>query len=142
MEYKSFIHLPHLKYGQLQHSTKMDECCMSAEDSERLRIHQEIERQLRREKNEFHREKKLLLLGESWRMLSWVIGHSAGPTTFCAWCAYSTRLIHVDRVMTSNNCYRNSIDSVSNNYLDLANENVSFLQWYSLPSSSVRCALV
>lgn len=41
----------------------MDECCMSAEDVERMRIHREIERQLRRDKRESHRELKLLLLG-------------------------------------------------------------------------------
>lgn len=41
----------------------MDECCLSAEESERLRIHREIERQLRRDKRDSHRELKLLLLG-------------------------------------------------------------------------------
>ncbi|XP_010898615.2 guanine nucleotide-binding protein subunit alpha-14 [Esox lucius] len=41
----------------------MGECCMSAEDSERHRIHKEIERQLRKDKMESHRELKLLLLG-------------------------------------------------------------------------------
>ena len=43
----------------------MDECCLSAEEEERMRIHREIERQLRRDKKDFHRELKLLLLGES-----------------------------------------------------------------------------
>ncbi|XP_062268788.1 guanine nucleotide-binding protein subunit alpha-11-like isoform X2 [Platichthys flesus] len=41
----------------------MDECCMSAEDAERQRIHRAIEQQLRRDKRESHREFKLLLLG-------------------------------------------------------------------------------
>uniref|UniRef100_A0A3P8TYI6 Guanine nucleotide-binding protein subunit alpha n=1 Tax=Amphiprion percula TaxID=161767 RepID=A0A3P8TYI6_AMPPE len=41
----------------------MDECCVSAEEAERLRIHREIEKQLRRDKRESHRELKLLLLG-------------------------------------------------------------------------------
>ncbi|CAJ1070149.1 guanine nucleotide-binding protein subunit alpha-14-like [Xyrichtys novacula] len=41
----------------------MDECCLSAEDAERLRIHREIERQLRRDKEKSHNELKLLLLG-------------------------------------------------------------------------------
>ncbi|XP_029484333.1 guanine nucleotide-binding protein subunit alpha-14-like [Oncorhynchus nerka] len=41
----------------------MGECCMSAEELERNKIHQEIERQLRRDKRESHREIKLLLLG-------------------------------------------------------------------------------
>ncbi|KAM7392666.1 hypothetical protein PAMA_007675 [Pampus argenteus] len=41
----------------------MDECCLSAEETERLRIHREIERQLRRDKRDSHRELKLLLLG-------------------------------------------------------------------------------
>ncbi|XP_008289915.1 guanine nucleotide-binding protein G(q) subunit alpha-like [Stegastes partitus] len=41
----------------------MDECCVSADEAERLRIHREIERQLRRDKRESHRELKLLLLG-------------------------------------------------------------------------------
>ncbi|XP_022625514.1 guanine nucleotide-binding protein subunit alpha-11-like [Seriola dumerili] len=41
----------------------MEECCMSDEDLERLRIHREIERRLRRDKRESHRELKLLLLG-------------------------------------------------------------------------------
>uniref|UniRef100_A0A3P9I279 Guanine nucleotide-binding protein subunit alpha n=1 Tax=Oryzias latipes TaxID=8090 RepID=A0A3P9I279_ORYLA len=41
----------------------MDECCTSGEASERLRIHREIERQLRRDKRDLHRELKLLLLG-------------------------------------------------------------------------------
>ncbi|XP_071391446.1 guanine nucleotide-binding protein subunit alpha-14-like [Centroberyx affinis] len=41
----------------------MGECCMSAEEVERHRIHLEIEKQLRRDKRESHRELKLLLLG-------------------------------------------------------------------------------
>ncbi|XP_026152618.1 guanine nucleotide-binding protein subunit alpha-14-like [Mastacembelus armatus] len=41
----------------------MGECCRSAEQDERLRVHREIERQLRRDKRDFHRELKLLLLG-------------------------------------------------------------------------------
>ncbi|XP_018518041.1 guanine nucleotide-binding protein subunit alpha-14 isoform X1 [Lates calcarifer] len=41
----------------------MEECCMSGEELERLRIHREIERQLRRDKRDSHRELKLLLLG-------------------------------------------------------------------------------
>ncbi|XP_070706281.1 guanine nucleotide-binding protein subunit alpha-14-like isoform X1 [Pempheris klunzingeri] len=41
----------------------MEECCLSAEEGERLRIHREIERQLRRDKRDSHRELKLLLLG-------------------------------------------------------------------------------
>lgn len=45
----------------------MGECCLSAEESERLRIHREIERQLRRDKRDSHRELKLLLLGE-WQL--------------------------------------------------------------------------
>ncbi|KAG7498603.1 guanine nucleotide-binding protein subunit alpha-14-like [Solea senegalensis] len=39
------------------------ECCLSAEEEERLRIHKEIERQLIRDKRDSHRELKLLLLG-------------------------------------------------------------------------------
>ncbi|KAM6902285.1 guanine nucleotide-binding protein subunit alpha-14-like [Xenentodon cancila] len=39
------------------------ECCLADEEQERLRIHREIERQLRRDKKDFHRELKLLLLG-------------------------------------------------------------------------------
>ncbi|CAB1352152.1 unnamed protein product [Coregonus sp. 'balchen'] len=42
----------------------MGECCMSAEELERNKIHQEIERQLRRDKRESHPELKLLLLDE------------------------------------------------------------------------------
>lgn len=42
----------------------MDECCVSAEEAERLRIHREIERRLRRDKQESYRQWKLLLLGE------------------------------------------------------------------------------
>ncbi|XP_074547105.1 guanine nucleotide-binding protein subunit alpha-14-like [Halichoeres trimaculatus] len=41
----------------------MAECCLTAEETERLRIHREIERQLRRDKRESYRELKLLLLG-------------------------------------------------------------------------------
>ncbi|XP_017263113.1 guanine nucleotide-binding protein subunit alpha-11-like [Kryptolebias marmoratus] len=42
----------------------MDKCCyMSPEDEERLRIHKEIEKQLRRDKENLTRELKLLLLG-------------------------------------------------------------------------------
>ncbi|KAM8744220.1 guanine nucleotide-binding protein subunit alpha-14-like [Acanthopagrus schlegelii] len=41
----------------------MDCCCLSAQEAERLRIHREIERQLRRDKRNSHRELKLLLLG-------------------------------------------------------------------------------
>uniref|UniRef100_A0A8C9SRQ8 Guanine nucleotide-binding protein subunit alpha n=2 Tax=Scleropages formosus TaxID=113540 RepID=A0A8C9SRQ8_SCLFO len=42
---------------------RMNECCMSTEDRECLRISKEIERQLRREKEGSAREMKLLLLG-------------------------------------------------------------------------------
>ncbi|XP_034403340.1 guanine nucleotide-binding protein subunit alpha-14-like [Cyclopterus lumpus] len=41
----------------------MDECCLPAEGRERLMVHKEIERQLRRDKRDSHRELKLLLLG-------------------------------------------------------------------------------
>ncbi|XP_073334819.1 guanine nucleotide-binding protein subunit alpha-14-like [Pagrus major] len=41
----------------------MNDCCLSAQEAERLRIHREIERQLRRDKRDSHRELKLLLLG-------------------------------------------------------------------------------
>ncbi|XP_037607781.1 guanine nucleotide-binding protein subunit alpha-14-like [Sebastes umbrosus] len=41
----------------------MDECCLPAERVEKLRVHKEIERQLRRDKRDSHRELKLLLLG-------------------------------------------------------------------------------
>ncbi|XP_035524352.1 guanine nucleotide-binding protein subunit alpha-14-like [Morone saxatilis] len=41
----------------------MEECCLPAQEVERLRIHREIERQLRRDKRDSHRELKLLLLG-------------------------------------------------------------------------------
>ncbi|XP_045923093.1 guanine nucleotide-binding protein subunit alpha-14-like [Micropterus dolomieu] len=41
----------------------MFDCCVSGEEAERLRIHREIERQLRRDKTASHRELKLLLLG-------------------------------------------------------------------------------
>ncbi|XP_029024624.1 guanine nucleotide-binding protein subunit alpha-14-like [Betta splendens] len=41
----------------------MGECCLSADEAERLRIHREIERQLQRDKRDSHRELKLLLLG-------------------------------------------------------------------------------
>ncbi|XP_056287931.1 guanine nucleotide-binding protein subunit alpha-14-like [Pseudoliparis swirei] len=43
--------------------TGMDECCLPAESRERLMVHKEIEKQLRRDKQESHRELKLLLLG-------------------------------------------------------------------------------
>ncbi|XP_027023261.1 guanine nucleotide-binding protein subunit alpha-14 [Tachysurus fulvidraco] len=38
-------------------------CCLSAEEKERRRINQEIDKQLRRDKNDSRRELKLLLLG-------------------------------------------------------------------------------
>ncbi|XP_069025913.1 guanine nucleotide-binding protein subunit alpha-14-like [Embiotoca jacksoni] len=41
----------------------MEECCLSGDDLERQRIHREIERQIRRDKRDSHRELKLLLLG-------------------------------------------------------------------------------
>ncbi|CAI5667238.1 unnamed protein product [Oreochromis niloticus] len=41
----------------------MGECCLSPEEEEKLRIHKEIERQLRRDKLASKRELKLLLLG-------------------------------------------------------------------------------
>uniref|UniRef100_A0A8C6S9U8 Guanine nucleotide-binding protein subunit alpha n=1 Tax=Neogobius melanostomus TaxID=47308 RepID=A0A8C6S9U8_9GOBI len=41
----------------------MDTCCLSADESERLRVHREIEKQLRNDKNNSTRELKLLLLG-------------------------------------------------------------------------------
>ena len=40
------------------------ECCLSEEETENLRVHKEIERQLRQDKNKAHNEVKLLLLGE------------------------------------------------------------------------------
>lgn len=42
----------------------MEECCLSGEDAEKMRIHREIERQLQRDKRKSQREFKLLLLGE------------------------------------------------------------------------------
>lgn len=39
-------------------------CCMSAEDREKQRINQEIDKQLRKDKKDSRRELKLLLLGE------------------------------------------------------------------------------
>lgn len=41
------------------------ECCLSEEAKEQKRINQEIERQLRRDKRDARRELKLLLLGKS-----------------------------------------------------------------------------
>lgn len=41
----------------------MNECCMSSDERERFRIHREIERQLRNDKNKSYKELKLLLLG-------------------------------------------------------------------------------
>ncbi|XP_068609484.1 guanine nucleotide-binding protein subunit alpha-14-like [Brachionichthys hirsutus] len=41
----------------------MDECCLSSEDTEKLRVHKEIEKQLRRDGLDSQREFKLLLLG-------------------------------------------------------------------------------
>lgn len=43
----------------------MADCCLSAEDRECERISREIERQLRRDKQNSRREIKLLLLGKS-----------------------------------------------------------------------------
>lgn len=42
-------------------------CCLSPEAKEARRINDEIERQLRRDKRNFRREYKLLLLGEETR---------------------------------------------------------------------------
>jgi len=39
-------------------------CCMSADEKERQRINQEIDKQLRKDKKDSRRELKLLLLGE------------------------------------------------------------------------------
>lgn len=44
----------------------MAECCVSAEEAERLRIHREIERRLQRDKKASYRQLKLLLLGKFW----------------------------------------------------------------------------
>jgi len=41
----------------------MGDCCMSGEDRESARIHNEIERQLRMDKKDATRQMKLLLLG-------------------------------------------------------------------------------
>lgn len=41
----------------------MDACCLPAEERERLRIHREIERQIRKDQEAYNREFKLLLLG-------------------------------------------------------------------------------
>ncbi|XP_042364801.1 guanine nucleotide-binding protein subunit alpha-14-like [Plectropomus leopardus] len=41
----------------------MEECCLPAEQAEKLRVHREIEKQLRRDKSDSQRELKLLLLG-------------------------------------------------------------------------------
>ncbi|KAK2911496.1 hypothetical protein Q8A67_003629 [Cirrhinus molitorella] len=42
---------------------RMGDCCLSGEDRESMRIHQEIERQLRMDKRDSSRQLKLLLLG-------------------------------------------------------------------------------
>lgn len=39
------------------------ECCLSEEETQNLRVHKEIEKQLRQDKNKSHNEVKLLLLG-------------------------------------------------------------------------------
>ncbi|CAF97193.1 unnamed protein product [Tetraodon nigroviridis] len=41
----------------------MEECCLSGEEAEKMRIHKEIEKQLQRDKRNSQREFKLLLLG-------------------------------------------------------------------------------
>lgn len=62
-------HLPHTQTAAAAQTSSlwdgMDACCLSAEDSERLRVHREIEKQLRNDKDDSSREFKLLLLGES-----------------------------------------------------------------------------
>ncbi|KAM9516878.1 guanine nucleotide-binding protein subunit alpha-14-like [Salvelinus alpinus] len=84
----------------------MDECCMPAEDSERRRIHKEIERQLRMEKKESHREKKLLLLGTG----------ESGKSTFIK----QMRIIHgtgysdADKRGFTRLVYQNIVNAVQN----------------------------
>lgn len=51
--------------GALREREIMAGCCMSAEEKERQRINQEIEKQLRKDKKDSRRELKLLLLGKT-----------------------------------------------------------------------------
>lgn len=51
------------------------DCCLSPEDEERLRMHNEIERQLARDKKSSHMELKLLLLGECQHLKSLSLIH-------------------------------------------------------------------
>lgn len=62
--HRSALPPPPLIYPQRPSGATMEECCLSAEDAERMRIHREIERQLQRDKRKSQREFKLLLLGE------------------------------------------------------------------------------
>ncbi|XP_041754859.1 guanine nucleotide-binding protein subunit alpha-14 [Coregonus clupeaformis] len=84
----------------------MGECCMSAEDSERHKIHQEIERQLRRDKKESYRELKLLLLGTG----------ESGKSTFIK----QMRIIHgtgysdADKQLFTRLVYQNIVNAVQN----------------------------
>lgn len=61
------VHLQRLRLITEQvEFVQMDEfeCCLSADDRERIRIHKAIERQLNRAKRDSQREVKLLLLGK------------------------------------------------------------------------------
>jgi len=51
------------KYWRRFKLSRMGDCCMSGEDRESARIHNEIERQLRMDKKDATRQMKLLLLG-------------------------------------------------------------------------------
>ncbi|KTG42885.1 hypothetical protein cypCar_00028999 [Cyprinus carpio] len=51
------------KYWRRFKLFRMGDCCLSSEDRESIRIHQEIERQLRMDKRDSSRQLKLLLLG-------------------------------------------------------------------------------
>ncbi len=51
------------KYWRRFKLFRMGDCCLSGEDRESIRIHQEIERQLKMDKLDSSRQLKLLLLG-------------------------------------------------------------------------------
>lgn len=98
----------------------MEGCCLSPEESERLRIHREIERQLRNDKMVSHREFKLLLLGTG----------ESGKSTFIKQMriingkGYSeddrkafTRLIY-QNIMTAIQALANAMDTLKIAYVD------------------------
>ncbi|KAK1884443.1 Guanine nucleotide-binding protein subunit alpha-14 [Dissostichus eleginoides] len=103
------------------------ECCLSEEETENLRVHKEIERQLRQDKNKSHNEVKLLLLGtgesgKSTFIKQMRILHGAGYSE--ADRKGFTRLVH-QNIITAVKALINAMKTLRIDYVDDQNIKLS-----------------